>query len=76
MPNVALGLEFDNSVYYKNFRFNHLPDHLQVVSIPFYSLAKATYERMNPSSAHSVTETEAALRKLVEAKDCAVRAVL
>jgi hypothetical protein len=53
------------------FTYAHLPEHLQEVSKPFCELAKRiaeTYPR-NP-------ERSAALRKLLEAKDCAVRALL
>lgn len=53
------------------FRYTHLPDHLQSVSWRFAELASvlvATVPR-NP-------ERTAALRKLLEAKDCAVRAAL
>lgn len=53
------------------FRFGHLPNHLQGVSAPFSQLAHllvATLPR-NP-------ERTVALRKLLEAKDAAVRAQL
>lgn len=53
------------------FAFAHLPEHLKVVSIKFYELAchvVATLPR-NP-------ERTVALRKLLEAKDAAVRAQL
>lgn len=53
------------------FSFAHLPGHLQEISKPFYELAQhivATLPR-NP-------ERTTALRKLLEAKDCAVRAWL
>lgn len=53
------------------FTFNHLPDHLKVVSKPFGELAEqlvATLPR-NP-------ERTVALRKLLEAKDAAVRALI
>lgn len=55
----------------KFFKFDHLPTHLQGVSKPFYNLAftiVATVKR-NP-------ERTVALRKLLESKDCAVRANL
>lgn len=53
------------------FEYEHLPAHLQWVSKPFCELAKEMAETLpnNP-------ETTTALRKLLEAKDCAVRAVL
>ncbi len=52
------------------FKFDHLPNHMQVVSKPFCELAVfvCTLPR-NP-------ERTVALRKLLEAKDCAVRAVI
>ncbi len=52
------------------FEYEHLPEHLQKVSKPFGLLAKEVMELpQNP-------ERTMALRKLLEAKDCAVRAVL
>lgn len=55
----------------KFFEWSHLPPHLQDVSQPFGMLAKSIAERApdNP-------ETTVALRKLLEAKDAAVRAAL
>lgn len=53
------------------FTYTHLPERLQVISRPFCDLAytlAATLPR-NP-------ERTVALRKLLESKDCAVRAVL
>jgi hypothetical protein len=52
------------------FAYSHLPQHLQAVSAPFCVLAEKTLEL--PRSA----ERSTALRKLLEAKDCAVRALL
>lgn len=53
------------------FAYEHLPINLQAVSRPFCELAKSIVETlpMNP-------ETTVSLRKLLEAKDCAVRAYL
>lgn len=53
------------------FQYEHLPAHLQVVSAPFHNLAHQCANRCpdNP-------ETTVALRKLLEAKDAAVRAAL
>lgn len=53
------------------FEYAHLPPHLQAVSELFGELAKKIEETLpgNP-------EKTVALRKLLEAKDCAVRAVL
>lgn len=53
------------------FKYDHLPQHLQEVSKPFCDLAKHIAETL-PSN----PETTVALRKLLEAKDCAVRAIL
>jgi hypothetical protein len=53
------------------FAYGHLPPHLQQISKPFGDLAKAIVETLprNP-------ERTVALRKLLEAKDAAVRAQL
>ena len=53
------------------FSYDHLPAHLQIVSMPFGQLAKNIVENLprNP-------ERTVALRKLLEAKDAAVRALL
>lgn len=53
------------------FQYTHLPTHLQLVSRPFWSLA----HRIHDGSSQS-PECEVALRKLLEAKDAAVRAAL
>lgn len=53
------------------FAYEHLPPHLQEASKPFDDLAKWLDETL-PANAESTT----ALRKLLEAKDCAVRARL
>lgn len=53
------------------FSYSHLPEHLQAHSKPFGDLALHLCETLpqNP-------ERTTALRKLLEAKDCAVRARL
>lgn len=53
------------------FAYAHLPEHLQVISKPFGEMAEQLEATLpgNP-------EKTVALRKLLEAKDCAVRAVL
>ena len=53
------------------FDYGHLPPTLQVVSADFHELAQVLAERKPDSP-----ETTVALRKLLEAKDAAVRAVL
>lgn len=55
----------------KYFKYDHLPEHLQTISKPFGDLARLLNDTL-PSNA----ETTVALRKLLEAKDCAVRSVL
>lgn len=52
------------------FAFEHLPDHLQEISRPFAELATIVMQRCGGP------EASAGLRKLLEAKDCAVRAAL
>lgn len=67
------------------FAYEHLPPHLQLVSKPFHDLAHAIVNGDNCAESGTVTigsplpanaERTVALRKLLEAKDCAVRAVL
>ena len=53
------------------FEYKHLPEHLQKVSKPFRDTA-ITMDIVLPNN----PEKSAALRKLLEAKDCAVRAML
>ena len=64
MPNPAV----DHVLQF--FAFAHLPPHLQEVSKPFHDLAHVI------AASSSNPETTVALRKLLEAKDTAVRAVL
>lgn len=61
-PSIAGLLQF--------FAYGHLPPHLAEVSRPFRELAEKIAD--GPTNA----ETTVALRKLLEAKDAAVRAVL
>lgn len=53
------------------FAYNHLPAHLQVISKPAHDLAEAMVTALPDSP-----ELTAGLRKLLEAKDCFVRAAL
>jgi hypothetical protein len=53
------------------FEYEHLPLHLREVSEPFCSVAHEMAARLESSA-----ETTTCLRKLLEAKDCAVRAAL
>lgn len=61
-PSVQAVLQF--------FAYAHLPEHLQAVSKPFGELAEQIADRAQNA------ETTVALRKLLEAKDAAVRATL
>jgi hypothetical protein len=67
------------------FAYAHLPAHLQLVSKPFCDLAHAIVLGDNTAESGTVTignalprnaERTVALRKLLEAKDAAVRALL
>ena len=53
------------------FTYEHLPAALQKVSAPFAQAAAGLVSAIGPSR-----ERTAALRKLLEAKDCAVRGAL
>ncbi|ALG14752.1 hypothetical protein [Kibdelosporangium phytohabitans] len=55
----------------KFFDYDHLPEHLQATSKACHDLAHAMADEL-PSG----PELTAGLRKLLEAKDCFVRAVL
>lgn len=55
----------------KYFDYEHLPEHLQAVSKPIGELARKMADEL-PESA----EKTAGMRKLLEAKDCFVRAAL
>jgi hypothetical protein len=53
------------------FHYQHLPEKLREISQPFCQLAMALIEVLPRNAERTV-----ALRKLLEAKDCAVRASL
>lgn len=55
----------------KWFAFGHLPEPLQAVSLQFYEVAHSVCSLVDPGPERTV-----ALRKLLEAKDAAVRAKL
>lgn len=55
----------------KFFAWSHLPDYLQTISAPFGRLAIVIVENVPRNAERTV-----ALRKLLEAKDAAVRAAL
>lgn len=54
------------------FTYAHLPQHLQEVSKPFADLA----EQVSVRETNAPAEVAVALRKLLEAKDAAVRAAV
>lgn len=67
------------------FAYEHLPSQLQLISKPFCDLAHAMVLGDNVPESGTVTfgsplprnpERNMALRKLLEAKDCAIRAAL
>ena len=64
-------MEPDASPILKYFTYAHLPERLQSVSRPIGDLARQMDEVL-PNGA----EKSAGLRKLLEAKDCLVRALL
>jgi hypothetical protein len=53
------------------FAYDHLPEHLAAISAPFSGMAKLMVEALPRNPERTVT-----LRKLLEAKDAAVRAKL
>jgi hypothetical protein len=61
-PSISALLEF--------FAYDHLPPHLAKVSKPFHDLA------FNITAKFAGPEVTVCLRKLLESKDCAVRAAL
>ena len=63
--------DLDNMRVMRFFEYKHLPEKLQDVSRSFCELAQFVN-----STIQNCKEKEVALRKLLEAKDCAVRALL
>lgn len=55
----------------RHFAFKHLPEHLQRVSQPFYSLAYSLWENLPDNGQRFM-----ALQKLLEARDAALRAAV
>jgi len=55
----------------KYFGYDHLPERLQAISKPIYDLAMLIY-----ITTDQCAEQSAGFRKLLEAKDCFVRAAL
>lgn len=70
-PYEFLPEEITNYPILRFFHYKHLPIVLQARSEPFCRLARMIIDTL-PSNA----ERAAALRKLLEAKDCAVRAAI
>ena len=70
-PGQGTGLPKPQDRMLQHFRYEHLPEHLRAVSAPFGRLALQIVENLPQNAERTV-----ALRKLLEAKDCAVRAVL
>lgn len=58
------------------FKYDHLPNRLQTVSEPFCELASTLTDMALRGDVSPDAELTTALRKLLEAKDCAVRATL
>ena len=61
----------DKNYLMQFFSYEHLPERFQDISKPFGELAKLISESL-PDNPEKTT----ALRKLLEAKDCAVRALI
>lgn len=68
-----MGYEHGNPTYaiLRYFDYAHLPQHLQDVSRAFHDIAHSIVDAIPAGP-----ETTTCLRKLLEAKDCAVRAAL
>ena len=62
----------DTEAILRYFEYSHLGEELQTASRPFYSLAHGLAENEKLEE----PELTVCLRKLLEAKDCAVRAAL
>ena len=62
-------IDFYSDKLCKWFTYSHLPTHLQETSKQFHDLAKWIFDNIESSAERTV-----ALRKILEAKDCAVRA--
>lgn len=68
---VFLESELTENPILRFFSYDHLPGNLQMVSAPFTVVACFLLGNCPPSAERTV-----AFRKLLEAKDCAVRAVV
>lgn len=63
--------EIGNDPILRFFHYAHLPERLREVSAPFAGMARQMIDRLPRNPERSV-----GLRKLLEAKDCAVRAAV
>ncbi|MCK9513673.1 MAG: hypothetical protein M0R28_20950 [Pigmentiphaga sp.] len=63
--------QIPNEPLLRFFRYSHLPPHLQDISMAFSSMASLIVQTVPRNAERTV-----ALRKLLESKDCAVRAAL
>lgn len=57
------------------FQYNHLPEPLRKISAPYCTLAWKMADQF-PTEYPEIAEATVALRKLLESKDAAVRAML
>lgn len=64
-------LDRDSEPLLQFFRYEHLPDKLQAFSRPWCELAEHVVDTVPRNAERTV-----ALRKLLEGKDCAVRAAI
>lgn len=71
IPSVGVGGQAPPEPIMQFFAHTHLPEHLRKVSADFAMLAQVMVDTL-PRNA----ERSAGLRKLLEAKDCAVRAMV
>lgn len=60
----------------KFFNYDHLPPHLQKVSKPFSDLAHSLAVDLDTYDIGAGAQLNRSIQKLLEAKDCAVRAAL
>jgi hypothetical protein len=70
-PELFPGADADTADVLRYFAYEHLPPHLQDVSAPFALVARDIVAKLPPCR-----ERTKALDRLLEAKDCAVRAKL
>lgn len=71
MNNEKISIKESSNTIMKYFAFKHFPEHLQEISLPFYNIAH-TLDKQLPDGPEKI----AGLRKLLEVKDCMVRAAL